>query len=191
MVVAIASTALIAGGAIAVAKTALGHPANGTTSASKSSRCITDPAPVSIEDAKLQLNFPVFAVTGDPDSALVLTQYAQGCGGARGLALNYRLKSQLVELVEASAPPPGSPLVQVKGDTTAHTAWTTATIAGDRYEVDLTSGGKGMSGGIEEAAWLNGTTLFTLTPQSQTPGGPPTPLSPVTIEEIATHLAPA
>ena len=184
--VVVGAISIVMIGAVGVAY--LAHLAN---SASKSPPCIITPAPVSIAEAKLQLSFPVYTLAGDPDSSLISSYDVQSCSGTRSLDLHYRLGSRLFELVETAAPPPGSPLVYLKGGATAQTGWSTMTIEGNQFEVDTTAGGKGLPAGIEMAVWANSTTMFTLTPQSETPGGRPTPLSTLTLEEIATRLAPA
>jgi hypothetical protein len=183
----IAIVALGAVGAGIVASGAVGWLSKTSGHVSTAS-CIIKPAPVSIADAKPHLNFAVFALTNDPNAVLLSSQYAQGCDSAKGLELDYRINGYFVELVEATAPPPGSPLVVVKPGAKTQTGWTTANMDGYSIAVDLTAGGKGMPGGIAEAVWTKNATLLTLTPGSAAPGGRQTPFPQQVLLEILSHL---
>ncbi len=168
----------------------MSFPRTPVAARSTSEKCVIIPTAVSLAEAKRTLDFPVYALGADARATLASSQYAEGCSGARGLDVESVLNASSIELVEASAPPAGSPLVRVKGGMTAQSGWSQPTISGQRVDVDVAPGGKGLPSGIEEAVWAEGPTMFTLTPQSSVPGGAPTPLTVDTVSEVIADLAP-
>ncbi len=158
--------------------------------------CQIVPHPTTISAAKSALSFPIFTLSSDPQATLLSSEFAEGCGGSKGLGLVYTVAGTTVGLVEGPAPLPNGPaVVKLKGtghgDTAAQAGWSTVNIAGHEVAVAIKPTGKGGSGGVYEAWWQIQGTLFTLSPKSLRPDAPIQGISMQVLEEIVTDLTPA